>query len=95
MMSGVPLPCPIEWRPVPDEGVSGISNARTQSVMLSNSLGWKSWYGMCTKRAIMRPRTSVLASKICSIEEPATLSPSPLVSEFKPTTVMLGCDASR
>lgn len=30
-------------------------------MMLSNSLGWKSWYGMCTKRAIMRPSTSVFA----------------------------------
>ena len=29
--------------------------------MLSNMLGWKSWYGLCTKRAIMRLGTSTLA----------------------------------
>jgi hypothetical protein len=29
--------------------------------MLSNVLGWKSWYGLCTKRAIMRLGTSTLA----------------------------------
>jgi hypothetical protein len=30
-------------------------------MMLSNVLGWKSWYGLCTKRAIMRLGTSTLA----------------------------------
>ena len=65
-ISGVPLPCTIGWRPVPGEDASVISNARVQSMMLSNSLGWKSWYGMCTKRAIMRPTTSVFALITCT-----------------------------
>ena len=53
---------------------------------------------MCTKRAIMRPTTSVLALRSdleeCDLEGPVTSNLSPWVSEFK-TTTMLGCDASR
>jgi hypothetical protein len=76
-VSGVPLPCTIGWRPVPGEGAPGISNARARVMMLSNSLGWKSWYGMCTKRAIMRPTTSVLAL-IIWIEKFERVNPTPV-----------------
>jgi hypothetical protein len=30
-------------------------------MMLGNVLGWMTWYGKCTKRAIMRPVTSASA----------------------------------
>jgi hypothetical protein len=40
---------------------SGISDARSQMMMLGNVLGWMTWYGKCTKRAIMRPVTSASA----------------------------------
>lgn len=64
--SGVPLPCPIGWRPVSSDVATGISNARHREVMLGSISGWQSWYEMCTKRAIMRPRASVFRLTIRS-----------------------------
>jgi hypothetical protein len=84
---------------VPGEGPSGISNARAQSMMLSNSLGWKSWYGMCTKRAIMRPGTSVLASTSMTATSvtatSVTLSSMTWMNEFERDTTAPGYAASR
>jgi hypothetical protein len=76
------------------EGSSGISNARAESMMLSNSLGWKSWYGMCTKRAIMRPGTSVLTST-STTPTSTTLSSMTWINEFERDTTAPGCAASR
>jgi hypothetical protein len=87
-------PTPGLEQPVPGEGPSGISNARAQSMMLSNSLGWKSWYGMCTKRAIMRPGTSVLTST-STTPTSTTLSSMTWINEFERDTTAPGCAASR